>query len=166
MPHVSIVEVAARDGLQGEPEHVSTSVKIELIQRAINSGIRRLEVASFVHPERVPRMADAEAVIQGLSRRVHLHNTRNNGLAYAQAALDAGIASIDASVGGIGGCPFAPAATGNIPTEDLLYLLDRSGVNTGVSLESVIETSNWLWEQLGRELPAMLPKAGIFPMSH
>jgi hydroxymethylglutaryl-CoA lyase len=75
----------------------------------------------------------------------------------------AGVASLDASIGGIGGCPFAPAATGNIPTDDLLYLLDRSGVETGVSLEAIIETTQWLEERLGRGVPAMLPKAGIFP---
>jgi hydroxymethylglutaryl-CoA lyase len=95
--------------------------------------------------------------------RCHFHNTRNTGIANAQAALDAGVASLDASIGGIGGCPFAPAATGNIPTDDLLYLLERSGVETGVSLEKIIETSEWLQEQLGRGVPAMLPKAGIFP---
>lgn len=99
----------------------------------------------------------------GMPIRCHFHNTRNTGLANAQAALDAGVASLDASIGGIGGCPFAPAATGNIPTDDLLYMLDRSGVQTGISLERVIETSKWLQEQLGRSTPAMLPKAGIFP---
>lgn len=77
--------------------------------------------------------------------------------------MDAGVTSLDASTGGIGGCPFAPAATGNIPTEDLLYMLDRSGVITGVSLEKAVETSRWLAGQLGRDTPAMLPKAGIFP---
>ena len=102
--------------------------------------------------------------LPGLPIRVHLHNTRNIGLANAQAALDAGVASIDASIGGIGGCPFAPLATGNIPTDDLLYLLSRSGVETGVSLKKVIATSGWLKDQLGHgDLPAMLPRAGIFP---
>ena len=95
--------------------------------------------------------------------RFHFHNTRNTGLANAQAAVDAGATSLDASIGGIGGCPFAPAATGNIPTDDLLYMLDRSGIETGVSLEKIIATSDWLQEQLGRGVPAMLPKAGIFP---
>ena len=99
----------------------------------------------------------------GVPIRCHLHNTRNTGLANAQAALDAGVTSLDSSIGGIGGCPFAPAATGNIPTDDLLYMLDRSGVETGVSLEKVIETSLWLQAKLGRGVPAMLPKAGIFP---
>ncbi len=293
---VSIIEVGPRDGLQSEPEILSTSVKLEFIRRAIDAGIRRMEVTSFVHPKRVPQMADAEDVIRGLPDRddviyiglvlnkkgfdrardvnideigmavvasdtynqrnqgvptsesikawlemsaaaraagiranvmvssafgcpfegevpvarileivkqivdgepvelgiadsigvavptqvtdllgavqeivpdlpirCHFHNTRNTGLANAQAALEAGVASLDASIGGIGGCPFAPAATGNIPTDDLLYMLDRSGVQSGVSLDKIIETSNWLQEQLGRDVPAMLPKAGIFP---
>jgi hydroxymethylglutaryl-CoA lyase len=293
---ISIIEVGPRDGLQSEPEILSTETKIEFVKRAIDAGIRRTEVTSFVHPKRVPQMADAEEVIRGLPQRddviyiglvlnrrgfdrardanideigmavvasdtynqrnqgvptiesikawldiardakaagiranvmvssafgcpfegevplshvlnivdqimegdpvelgiadsigvavpnqvteligavkerapnvpirCHFHNTRNTGLANAQAALDAGVASLDASIGGIGGCPFAPAATGNVPTDDMLYMFDRSGVETGVSLEKIIETSNWLAEQLGRAVPAMLPKAGIFP---
>ena len=293
---VSIIDVGPRDGLQGEPEILPTATKIEFIRRAVDAGIQRLEVTSFVHPKRVPQMADAEAVIAGLPRRegviyiglvlnrkgfdraqatgiheigmavvasdtynqrnqgvptaesvkawleiaraakaagiranvmissafgcpfegevplrrvlelveqvmegspvdlgiadsigvavpsqvrdlvsavrakapgipirCHFHNTRNTGIANAQAALDAGVDSLDSSIGGIGGCPFAPAATGNIPTDDLLYMLDRSGVRTGVSLERIIATSQWLAEQLGRGTPAMLPKAGIFP---
>jgi hydroxymethylglutaryl-CoA lyase len=75
----------------------------------------------------------------------------------------AGVTYLDASIGGIGGCPFAPAATGNIPTDDLLYMLDRSGVETGVSLEKIIDVSRWLEEELGRSVPALLPKAGGFP---
>lgn len=294
--HVSIIEVGPRDGLQSEPEVLPTAVKIEFITRALDAGIRRLEVSSFVHPKRVPQMADAEDVIRGLPARegvtyiglvlnrkgferaqatgiheigmavvasdtynqrnqgvptsesvkawidiaraaraagiranvmissafgcpyegeipvarilelvdqvmegepvelgladsigvavpnqvsdllgavmarapgvpirCHFHNTRNTGIANAQAALVAGVASLDASIGGIGGCPFAPAATGNIPTDDLLYMLDRSGIHTGVSLEKIIATSRWLQEQLGRSTPAMLPKAGMFP---
>lgn len=293
---VSIIEVGPRDGLQSEPEILTTGVKLEFIRRAIDAGIRRMEVTSFVHPKRVPQMADAEDVItnlpdrddviyiglvlnrRGFERardvnideigmavvasdtynqrnqgvptsesikawldiardakaagiranvmvssafgcpfegevplqrvldivdqiieaepvelgladsigvavpnqvtemigairerypdmpiRCHLHNTRNTGLANAQAALEAGATSIDASIGGIGGCPFAPAATGNIPTDDLLYMFERQGVETGVSLEKIIETSDWLAEQLGRGVPAMLPKAGMFP---
>jgi len=95
--------------------------------------------------------------------RTHLHNTRNTGLANAAAAVEAGVSIIDASTGGIGGCPFAPRATGNIPTDDLLYMLDRSGVETGVDLRQVVKTTDWLEEQLGRSVPAMVPKAGIFP---
>ena len=70
---------------------------------------------------------------------------------------------IDASTGGIGGCPFAPKATGNIPTDDLLYMLDRSGIETGVNLKEIVKTTHWLENQLGRSVPAMVPKAGIFP---
>ena len=95
--------------------------------------------------------------------RAHLHNTRNTGLANAAAAVEVGVSIIDASTGGIGGCPFAPKATGNIPTDDLLYMLDRSNVTTGVNLRDVIKTTEWLESQLGRTVPAMLPKAGIFP---
>jgi hydroxymethylglutaryl-CoA lyase len=84
-------------------------------------------------------------------------------MANAYAAIQAGIESLDASIGGIGGCPFAPAATGNVPTDDLLYMLERCGVQTGVALEKIVETSKWLQQQLGRSTPAMLPKAGIFP---
>jgi len=293
---ITLVEVGPRDGLQSEPEILSTDSKIEFINRAIDAGIRRLEVASFVHPKRVPQMADAEALIErladrddvsyiglvmnekGLDRaletkiseigmvvvatdsynrknqgvdtdesvrvwgkiaaraeqngvranviissafgcpyegevkverivelakqvieagpaelgiadsigvavpnqvsellgrvrdaigdlpmRCHFHNTRNIGLANAQAAVDCGVTYLDASIGGIGGCPFAPAATGNIPTDDLLYMLDRSGVETGVSLAKIVEVSHWLEQELGRSVPALLPKAGIFP---
>jgi hydroxymethylglutaryl-CoA lyase len=293
---ITIVEVGPRDGLQSEPEILSTDDKVDFISRAIDAGIKRLEVASFVHPKRVPQMADAEALIErlpdhddvsyiglimnerGLDRaletkigeigmvivstdsynrknqgvdtdesvrvwgkiaaraqasglranvmisaafgcpyegevkverivelakraveadpaelgiadsigvavpnqvtdllgrvrevigdlplRCHFHNTRNTGLANAQAAVESGVTFLDASIGGIGGCPFAPAATGNVPTDDLLYMLDRSGVETGVSLEKIIETSAWLEQTLGRVVPALLPKAGVFP---
>jgi len=293
---ISIIEVGPRDGLQSEPKLLSTEIKLEFINRAIDAGIRRMEVTSFVHPKRVPQMADAEAVVRGLGKRdgfiaiglvlnkrgferardcgideicmaviatetynqrnngapiqdsidawnemapeahkegiranvmissafgcpfegevplqrildiaeqivgagpvelgiadsigvgvpnqvtdmvgalkdkypglplrFHFHNTRNTGLANAMAAVNAGVDSLDASIGGIGGCPFAPAATGNIPTDDLLYMLDRCGVTTGVSLDKIIETSLWLETQLGNGVPAMLPKAGIFP---
>ena len=296
MKTIEIVEVGPRDGLQSEPEVLSTEAKLSFIQQAIDAGIRRLEVASFVHPKRVPQMADAEALIEvlpdlddvsyiglimnergldralqtkvheigmvvvvtdtyneknqgvktsesvdawlrlserakdegrranvmlsaafgcpyegevsvdhvveiakrvlegepaelgiadsigvgvpsqvtellgrvaelspGLPLRCHFHNTRNTGLANAQAAVDAGVTSLDASIGGIGGCPFAPAATGNIPTDDLLYMLERSGVKTGVSLDKIIDASRWLESTLGRGVPALLPKAGQFP---
>jgi len=293
---VEIVEVGPRDGLQSEPGILPTAAKVEFIERAVASGVRRVEAASFVHPQRVPQMADAEAVMQALPRRsdvtyvglvlnrrgferaaaagcseigmaiaasdafslrnqgcstdealaawldiaaaarragiraqvtvsvafgcpfegelpvqrvvdvvrrlaeaepfevaladtigvavppqvtelvarvgeavpgpalrCHFHNTRNTGLANAFAAVQAGVRTLDASLGGIGGCPFAPAATGNIPTEDLVYLLHRSGYPTGIDLQAAIAASQWLQEQLGRVLPGMLAKAGDFP---
>jgi len=293
---ISILEVGPRDGLQSEPEILPTEVKKEFITRTINAGIKQIEVTSFVHPKKVPQMADAEKLVESLPEnddvtyiglimnqrgferardcgidevgmvivstdtynmknqnvvtqesidnwlsiaaeaksagirtsvviacsfgcpyegeidpehiasiaeqvlegkpdvlgladsvgvavpsqikrtfslvkelapsiplRTHLHNTRNTGLANAAAAVEAGVSIIDASTGGIGGCPFAPRATGNIPTDDLLYMLDRSGIETGVDLKQVVKTTDWLEEQLGRAVPAMVPKAGIFP---
>lgn len=293
---IEIVEVGPRDGLQNESTVFSTAAKVEFINRIIAAGTRRVEVASFVHPKRVPQMADAEAVLKALPRRddvyyvglvlnrrgfdraaaagcneigmavvasdtfnqrnqgvtteesikawldiaaaahaagirpqvtvsaafgcpfegevapakvvevaervaqaapfeiaiadtigvgapnqvadllgrltdalpgmplrCHFHNTRNTGLANAYAAVEAGAMVLDASVGGIGGCPFAPAATGNIPTEDLLYMLQRMGISTGVDLDVTLATSRWLQDQLGRAVPGMLVKAGGFP---
>ncbi|MBO0745380.1 MAG: hydroxymethylglutaryl-CoA lyase [Candidatus Dormibacteraeota bacterium] len=93
---------------------------------------------------------------------VHLHNTRNTGLANAYAAVEAGASGLDASVGGAGGCPFAPRATGNVATEDVVYLLRGLGVETGISLDGMIETAHWLEAMLGKQLPSMLARAGDF----
>jgi hydroxymethylglutaryl-CoA lyase len=95
--------------------------------------------------------------------RAHFHNTRNTGLANAYAAVAGGVRVLDASCGGIGGCPFAPAATGNIPTEDLIYMLHRMGFQTGVDLPALLETSKWLQQTLGHVVPGMVVKAGLFP---
>ena len=292
---VEIVEVSARDGLQNEKRAFSTAQKIALIERMVQAGAKRLEIASFVRADRVPQMADAEAVIAGLALpedvitiglvmnkrgllraletpiqevgavclatdsfakanqgqtsaqsvmvaaeiiefargagrraqatigaafgcpfegevdsqrvvamaetlaaaapveigladtigvavpaqvfalvravraatalpvRVHLHNTRNTGVANAWAAVEAGAATLDSSVGGIGGCPFAPRATGNAATEDLIYLLHRSGVATGYDLDRTITAAEWLSGEMGRELPGLVSRAGAFP---
>jgi hydroxymethylglutaryl-CoA lyase len=294
--HIELIEVGPRDGLQNEPQVLSLTVKRELIERLMGAGLRRIEVASFVNPKRVPQMADAEELLASLPRtasvcfvglvlnrrgferalaagcdeigmavvasdtfnrrnqgasteesiaawkdiavaaraaglraqvtisaafgcpfegeipaervvdiaqrvaeaqpheiciadtigaavpaqvtdvlarvrealpgmrlRCHFHNTRNTGLANAYASVQAGVGALDASIGGIGGCPFAPAATGNVPTEDVLYMLERCGFTTGVSLDALIETAHWLQSQLGRSVPGMLSKAGGFP---
>ncbi len=102
-------------------------------------------------------------IAPNLPIRAHLHNTRNTGLANAYAALEAGIGCLDASFGGIGGCPFAPAATGNIPTEDLVYMLDRMGVETGIDAARAAQSGLWVGEALGIDIPAYLGKAGGFP---
>jgi isopropylmalate/homocitrate/citramalate synthase len=99
----------------------------------------------------------------GASVGAHFHNTRNTGYANAVEALASGVISLDASVGGAGGCPFAPKATGNIATEDLVYLLRGIGVDTGIDLEALIACSRWLGQQLGKELPSMVSRAGDFP---
>lgn len=99
----------------------------------------------------------------GATTGAHFHNTRNTGYANAVAALEEGVVSLDASVGGAGGCPFAPKATGNIATEDLVYLLRGLGVDTGIDLDALIACSGWLGERLGKEMPGMVARAGDFP---
>ena len=296
---VELVEVGPRDGLQNEAGVVDTAGKLGLIGRMLDAGIRRIEVASFVNPARVPQMADGEAVIAalpdrkdvsyiglclnkrgvlraiasreggrrgvdeagcvvvasdsfgqrnqgqtivegiaenramlrlaadaglvpqvtisaafgcpfegavpaatvvalaeqmaeagaveialadtigvavpaqvaelfglvaaavpGVRLRAHFHDTRGTGIANAWAAYQAGVHALDASLGGLGGCPFAPKATGNIATEDLLFLMERSGVGTGVDLEAAIATNAWFAGVLGRALPSRVAKAG------
>jgi hydroxymethylglutaryl-CoA lyase len=104
-----------------------------------------------------------KAAIAPLPVRVHFHNTRNTGLANVWAAVTAGARTVDASLGGLGGCPFAPRATGNVPTEDVVYMLERSGYRTGLNLDRVIEAAGWLSQNMGRELPGMVSRAGNFP---
>jgi isopropylmalate/homocitrate/citramalate synthase len=113
----------------------------------------------------VPRQVKelvSSAVGLGPPVGVHLHNTRNTGFANAYAALEAGATVLDASVGGIGGCPFAPRATGNICTEDLVYMLHGEGVETGIDLDALIDVAAWLEGQLGRQLPGQVYRAGTF----
>jgi hydroxymethylglutaryl-CoA lyase len=295
---IEMVEVAARDGLQNEPGFFPTADKLELIARAVAAGSKRIEVASFVHPGRVPQMADAEAVCAGLPARsaedvtyiglvlnkrgalraletqvhelgavisasdgfgmanqgrtsnetaddaieiirlakehgrsvqatisvafgcpfdgeiapsrvaeiarkvaaagpreiaiadtigvgvpnqvkammaavkaaapgmpirLHFHDTRNTAVANVWAGVEGGATTIDASIAGIGGCPFAPNATGNVATEDVQYMLQRSGVETGLKLEGLIETAKWLSVKMGRTLPGLVSRAGGFP---
>jgi hydroxymethylglutaryl-CoA lyase len=296
---IEILEVGPRDGLQNEPEIITTADKLALIEAMIGYGARRLEVASFVHPKRVPQMADAEDVIAGLPdredvryigltlnkrgimralatreggkrgideagcvivasdtfgqknqgqtieqgiaetkdmlrfakaegldaqvtisaafgcpfegevkaetvlaiaeelaaegpseialadtvgvgvpaqvtdlfgrlgelldaripMRCHFHDTRGTGIANAWAALAAGVRTFDASLGGLGGCPFAPRATGNIATEDLVYMMDKSGVATNIDLEKAIAANRALARVLDRELPSRVARA-------
>jgi hydroxymethylglutaryl-CoA lyase len=291
------MEVSPRDGLQNEAAIISTEEKLNLIDRSLAAGARRIEVTSFVHPGRVPQMADAEAVCRGLPQRgdvtytglvlnqrgyerllatqrldevgivvpasdvfgernqgldvadsvkmasaivrdagqrgiraqvtvavafgcpftgavpedrvvdiavalaehipveialadtigvgvptqvsrlfsrlrdalgeeiplrAHFHDTRNTGIANACAALEAGVATLDASIGGIGGCPFAPNASGNIATEDLVYLLDGMGVEHGLDFEQLLATAGWLEGVLDKKVPSMLLRAGPF----
>jgi len=112
-------------------------------------------------PSQVDRLV-AGTVELGVPVGCHFHNTRNTGFANAVAAVAAGAVTLDASLGGTGGCPFAPRATGNIATEDLVYLLHGMGHETGIDLEALIEHAVWLGERLGKELPGQLHKAGTF----
>ncbi|MCG2839445.1 hydroxymethylglutaryl-CoA lyase [Sandaracinobacter sp. RS1-74] len=301
-PSVEIVEVGARDGLQNEKEVIGTEGKLGLIGRLLTAGVRRIEVASFVNPARVPQMADGEAVIAalpdrkdvsyiglclnkrgvlralatrdggrrgvdeagcvvvasdsfgqrnqgqtieegiaenramlrlakegglvpqvtisaafgcpfegpvppetvvrvaremaeagaveialadtigvavpaqveelfgkvreaapGVRLRAHFHNTRGTGIANAWAACNSGVTTLDSSLGGLGGCPFAPKATGNIATEELVYLLDRSGIETGLDLDQLIQANHWFEPLLGRPMPSLVARAGNWP---
>lgn len=310
--HVTIVEVAPRDGLQSDGAVVPTDAKLTLIELAVAAGLRRIETASFVNPAKVPQMADSDAVMAELHRRraaagpgsamaaasfiglvlnrrgfdrameagcdevnavvpvsdtfsrrnqgtdtegalavweevareaasagvpasvtlttgfgcpyegeidlvrlehvarrcvaaggdeialadtigvavptdvrarvdlvrrlvedagssqqlrVHFHNTRNTGLASVAAAVEEGVRVVDASLAGIGGCPFAPDATGNVPTEDVAYMLERMGHPTGIDLGMLIEAVAWMEsdELLGHDTPGLLARAGLFP---
>lgn len=296
MDRVEIVEVGPRDGLQNDPARLSTDQKIAMIERLIDAGLRRMEVASFVNPKLVPSMADSDAVMarvprdqgvryiglalnetgmrraiearcdeinfvlvasagfglanqnatpqQSLERfakaapialdagiplsatvsvafgdpfdgevdpailgelaagcaeagaqelalgdtigvadpwsvrraidlvraaapslrlRLHFHNTRNTAVANAVAAYEAGVRIFDSSIGGLGGCPFAPGATGNVATEDLAFLFERGGIETGLNLPALIDTSQWLTAALGHGVDAALSRAGPFP---
>ena len=142
-----------------DPGHVA-----ELAARVAAAGADEVTVADTVGVG-VPRQVHdlvGRLVPLGVPVGIHLHNTRNTGFANAYAALAAGVTVFDASVGGIGGCPFAPRATGNVATEDLVYLLHGEGVSTGIDLDALVEVAQWLESQLGRELEGQVYKAGTF----
>jgi hydroxymethylglutaryl-CoA lyase/(R)-citramalyl-CoA lyase len=136
----------------------------ELAARVAGAGPGEITVADTIGVGVPRQVRDLVGRLQplGIPIGIHLHNTRNTGLANAYAALEAGVSVFDASVGGIGGCPFAPRATGNIATEDLVYLLHGEGVETGIDLDAVIEVATWLESVLGRELEGQVYKAGTF----
>jgi len=113
-------------------------------------------------PKRVLRLVERVSIL-GPPVGAHLHNTRNTGYASAWAALEGGATVLDASVGGLGGCPFSPNATGNVATEDLVWQLERDGVETGVDVEAVAETARWLAGKLGHDLDGLLHRAARWP---
>ena len=137
---------------------------LEIVDRSRAAGAAEVVLADTIGVA-VPKQV--KALVTEAARRtsrvgVHFHNTRNTGFAAAYAALEAGATVFEASVGGLGGCPFAPRATGNIATEDLVYLLHGEGVATGVDLDALIGVSEWLEQTLGRELPGQVYRAGGF----
>ena len=136
----------------------------ELASRVVGFGTDEIVLADTVGVG-VPRQVGdlvGRAVALGSPVGIHLHNTRNTGFANAYAALEAGATVFDASIGGIGGCPFAPRATGNIATEDIVYLFHGEGVETGIDLDALIGVATWLESCLGRELEGQVYKAGTF----
>jgi hydroxymethylglutaryl-CoA lyase len=140
---------------------------IEMARIAAAAGPVEVAIADTIGVASPREVADLVAkvieAIKPLPVRVHFHNTRNTGLANVWAAVNAGAATVDASLGGLGGCPFAPRATGNVPTEDVVYMLERSGYHSGLDVDRLIEASEWLAGGMGRELPGMLSRAGNFP---
>jgi isopropylmalate/homocitrate/citramalate synthase len=143
---------------------VDPATVLRLAEEAVGLGADEVVFADTIGvavPTQV-RTLVAEGVKLGRSVGIHLHNTRSTGFANAWAALHTGATVFDASVGGLGGCPFAPKATGNIATEDLIYLLDGEGVETGVDLDALIGVSEWLEGVLGRTLPGQVYRAGTF----
>ena len=137
---------------------------LELASRFAAGGADELVFADTVGvgvPRQVRHLV-GEGVKLGLPIGVHLHNTRSTGYANALVALESGATVLDASVGGIGGCPFAPRATGNIATEDLVYLLHGEGIETGIDLDRLVEVAAWLEGRLGRPLEGQVYKAGVF----
>lgn len=140
---------------------------VEVVRRIADTSAVEIALADTIGvgvPRQVTGLLERTAqVARGRTLRCHFHNTRNTGYANALAAVDAGARVLDSSLGGFGGCPFAPAATGNIGTEDLLYMLHRSGLRTGVSLSGAIGVAEWMSERLGKTPPAYLGRAGSFP---
>ena len=146
---------------------VSVGQVEDLVGRIGELGVKEIALADTIgvaDPWAVTRKVEAarraapEAVL-----RLHFHDTRNTGLANAYAGVEAGIDVLDASVGGIGGCPFAPGATGNIATEDLVYMLERAGFDTGYNLDALIDTARWSGGLIGRPAPSALSRAGGWP---
>ena len=160
------VTIGAAFGCPFEGE-VPVDRVVEVATRAADAGAAEITLADTIgvaSPGDVTRRFGAVREAVGpVPLRCHFHNTRNTGLANAFAATLAGVQSFDASIGGLGGCPFAPDATGNVPTEDLVYMLQRMGQAADVSLPGLIGTSRWLEARMGRRLPGMLMRAGMFP---
>jgi hydroxymethylglutaryl-CoA lyase len=160
------VTIAAAFGCPFEGETPEAMV-VRLAAEAVQAGVREIALADTIgvaDPLMVEqRIAAVRAVVGDTPIRCHFHNTRNTGIANAYAAWRSGAVTLDTSLGGIGGCPFAPAATGNIATEDVAYMFSRMGVDTSLNLDSLIQSSAWLSGKLGKDTPAALGRAGNFP---
>ncbi len=146
---------------------VDVGVVIEHAARAAFAGADEVVLADTIG---VGNPRQTRLLVEGVCRAVgalpvgvHLHNTRNAGYANAVAALEAGATTLDASLGGLGGCPFAPDATGNVATEDLVALLDGMGIETGIDLDLLLHAVSALRHALGHDLPGLVHRAPRFP---
>lgn len=147
---------------------VSTQQVTDMVGRIAELGVKEIALADTIgvaDPWSVTRKVEAARNVSGEAKlRLHFHDTRNTGLANAYAGIEAGVDILDASVGGIGGCPFAPGATGNLATEDLVYALHRAGFETGYDLDGLIETARWIAGHLQHPVPSALSRVGnTFP---
>lgn len=164
IPLSATISVAFGDPYSGE---VDPAIVANLAAQAQRAGVAEVGLGDTIG---VATPWDVRDVIEQVRMqapdvylRLHFHDTRGAGLANVFAAVEAGIDVIDASCGGIGGCPFAPAATGNVATEDVVYMLERAGYETGIDLGKMIETAKWLEPLLGHKVSSSLSKAGSFP---
>jgi hydroxymethylglutaryl-CoA lyase len=163
-PITVTVSVAFGCPFDGE---ISQDQVVAIVKDAAAAGVAEIALADTIgvaDPWVVRKRVEAvQAVIGSIPLRMHFHDTRNTGIANAYASVEAGVSVLDASVGGLGGCPFAPAATGNIGTEDLVYMLERAGFETGYDLGKLIETARWVGEKIGKAPASSLTRAGGFP---
>ena len=146
---------------------ISVDQVTDMVGRVAELGLKEIALADTIgvaDPWSVTQKVEAARKVANAAKlRLHFHDTRNTGLANAYAGIEAGIDILDASVGGIGGCPFAPGATGNLATEDLVYALHRGGFQTGYNLEALIDTARWIGQHLNRPVPSALSRAGHWP---
>ncbi len=164
MPVTATISVAFGCPFAGE---VTEAQLLAILRDIVSLKLDEVALADTIgaaDPWTVRRRVElAKALAPHLPLRLHFHDTRRTGLANAFAGVEAGVDILDASCGGIGGCPFAPKATGNIATEDLVHMLHRAGFETGFDLDRLIDAANWIGEKLGRPAPSALTRAGIFP---
>ena len=158
--------IAASFGCPYEGEVAETRV-IAMAQRLAAAGAVEVSLADTIgvaNPAHVERLVTAvRAAIAPLPVRVHFHNTRGTGLANVWAAVAAGASVVDASIGGLGGCPFAPGAAGNVASEDVVYMLERAGIATGMDLDRLVAASHWLGTIMDKPLPGLVSRAPAFP---
>ncbi len=160
------VTIPASFGCPYEGE-VDPAAVLDILARVADTGPDEICLADTIGaavPNRVADLFnDARLLLGEVTLRGHFHNTRNTGLANIVAAISAGVTVFDTSLGGVGGCPFAPRATGNVPTEDVVHMLERMGYDTGLDLDALIATTAWFETVLEHSVPSLVAKAGSFP---
>jgi hydroxymethylglutaryl-CoA lyase len=178
----TMTAIAERSKIEGPPVSVTISVAfgcpfdgevaeervVQIARSAAEAGVEEIALADTIgvaDPWTVRKRIEAvKSAAPTAKLRLHFHDTRRTGLANAFAGVEAGVSILDASCGGIGGCPFAPNATGNIATEDLVYMLNRAGFETGLDLDRLVQTAEWIAGKLGKDATSALSRAGGFPL--